>query len=467
MGNGYWLQTLGCPKNQVDSEKLAGTLSADGLEPVDYLADADLVVVNTCAFIESARQESIDTILTVAQERKPGARLVVTGCLAERYGNELGELLPEVDLVAGFGTPVHVAPLANEMGVNRVKVALGAKANGPSTASTTTTPAGGFDLLELPRPPASVPWAYVKVAEGCDRTCGFCAIPSFRGAQRSRGAPQILDEVHALLDARPNHPGVQEIVLVAQDLASFGRDRNGGRTGPTQPIVDLVHEISALVERVRLLYLYPTGLTAPLIEAVVATGVPYFDLSLQHVSKPLVTRMRRWGDAERFLERIDRIRDVTPDATFRSSFLLGYPGETEEDHDELLAFLEAAQLDWAGFFTFSAEAGTYAVELGDQVPTALALERLRECAELQDGITARRRDLLVGTTERVLVDAPGQARTVHEAPEIDGIVRVPTTLAVGSLVDVLLTESLGTDLVGILPSATTPEATLARSGSTG
>jgi len=206
-------------------------------------------------------------------------------------------------------------------------------------------------------------------------------------------------------------PPVREIVLVAQDLASYGRDRSrpGERVkAGRSPIAGLTRAISARVARTRLLYLYPSGLTDELIEAVLGTGVPYFDLSLQHVSRPHLARMRRWGDGERFLRRIADIRAADVRATFRSSFILGYPGETERDHDRLLEFLAEAQLDWAGFFPFSNEAGTHAAELPDQIPAALAMERLRECAELQDGITAARRDLLIGERREVLVDAPGR-----------------------------------------------------------
>jgi ribosomal protein S12 methylthiotransferase len=203
------------------------------------------------------------------------------------------------------------------------------------------------------------------------------------------------------------------------------------------------------VERTRLLYLYPSGLTDELIDAVLGTGVPYFDLSLQHVSRPLLARMRRWGDGERFLRRIADIRAADPAATFRSSFILGYPGETERDHDLLLQFLAEAQLDWAGFFTFSQEDGTYAAGLPDQVPSALAVERLRECAELQDAITAAKRDRLLGAVLQVLVDAPGRGRTIHEAPEIDGIVHLPLRLRVGDLVAVRITHAEGPDLYGV------------------
>ncbi|MDA8309120.1 MAG: 30S ribosomal protein S12 methylthiotransferase RimO [Actinomycetota bacterium] len=455
MRNGrYWLQTLGCPKNQVDSEKLAGLLEADGFVPSTDPGDADLVVVNTCAFIDDARRESIDAILELADSRRRGARLVVTGCLAERYGDELAAALPEVDLVAGFGRQ-PVPPALPRLAPAGAKVELRARRPVRSAGSAGSTPStsDSFDLLSLPRPPSRAPWAYVKVAEGCDRRCGFCAIPSFRGPQRSRTPAEILAEVRRL--ASDDTMPVKEVVLVAQDLASYGKDRAAGPgrvrdVGREAPLVPLVRSVADVVARTRLLYLYPSGLTGELVDAVLATGVPYFDLSLQHVSRPLLARMRRWGDGERFLERIAAIRRAEPLATFRSSFILGYPGETEEDHDALLGFLEAAQLDWAGFFTFSREDGTFADRLAEQVPGELALERLRECAELQDAITARRRDQLVGEVREVLVEAPGRGRTVHEAPEIDGVVRLPASVPVGSLTDVVLIASLGTDLVGEL-----------------
>jgi ribosomal protein S12 methylthiotransferase len=431
----FWLQTLGCPKNEVDSEKLAGLLVSDGLSAATAAAEADLVVVNTCAFIEAARQESVDAILTLAEARRPGARLVVTGCMAERYGDELAAALPEVDLVAGFGASLRVASTPVTLG--------GARRAGAE-------PVPSFDLLNLPRPASGVPWAYLKVAEGCDRSCGFCAIPSFRGRQRSRTRSSILAEAESLAAG-----GVREIVLVAQDLASFGLDRSptarrgmAGGSGRSTPIVELTRAVSALVPRTRLLYLYPSRLTDELITAVLDTGVPYFDLSLQHVARPLLARMRRWGDGERFLERIAKIRAAEPGATFRSSFILGYPGETESDHDELLEFIRLAELDWAGFFPFSLEEGTPAATLPDQVPAPLALERLRECAELQDEITAGRRDALVGTTRSVLVDEPGRARSVAEAPEIDGLIRVPDHLDPGCIVEVEIIEAVGPDLVG-------------------
>jgi ribosomal protein S12 methylthiotransferase len=291
-----------------------------------------------------------------------------------------------------------------------------------------------MDLLHLPRPKATAPWAYVKIAEGCDRACGFCAIPSFRGKQRSRTIDDILGEVDAL--------DVREIVLVAQDLASFGRDQGQGE----RQIVDLVGAVAARVDRVRLLYLYPSDLTNELIDAVCATSVPYFDLSLQHVSGPLLRRMRRWGDGERFLRRIEQIRAREPDAAFRSNFIVGYPGETEEDHDQLLRFVAEARVDWCGFFSFSREEGTYAATLDAQVDRELMDDRLAELRELQDGITAAKRDDLIDAKVEVLVDEPGVGRTHREAPEIDGIVVVPSTLAVGSFATLTVTGALGPDL---------------------
>jgi len=418
VSNRFYVETLGCPKNQVDSDKLVGTLLADGMVATEDVSAADLVVVNTCAFIEDARRESIDTILALDDQRKKGARLVVTGCMAERYGAELADALPEVDLVAGFGVPVT----------------LGRK----SIAVSSGPPVPLLDLLNLPRPKSAAPWAYVKIAEGCDRSCGFCAIPSFRGPQRSRDVDAILREVEEL--------EAKEIVLVAQDLASYGKDRPDELGAGS--IVSLVRAVASRVEWVRLLYLYPSDLSDALIEAILDTGVPYFDLSLQHVSKPLLRRMRRWGDGDRFLRRIADIRAAAPTAAFRSNFIVGYPGETEKDHDQLLAFVESARLDWCGFFAYSKEDGTYAADLDGAVDPAVMSDRLGELREMQDRITAARRDEVVGSVLRVLVDRPGVARSTREAPEIDGIIDVPLDLEVGQFHDVEIVEALGPDLVG-------------------
>ena len=411
----YFLETLGCPKNQVDSDKLVGRFAADGMTPVDSPDEADIVVVNTCAFIDEARQESVDTILSLSDQRREGAKLVVTGCMAERHGDEIAASLPEVDQVAPFGIDIT--------GSTAVPVSLGPTRRAPD-----------FDLLNLPRPASARPWSYVKIAEGCDRACGFCAIPTFRGPQRSRSIDQILTEVDELQ--------AREIVLVAQDLAAYGRDQGVGE----RSIIPLVRQIADRVDRVRLLYLYPSDLTDALIDTICDTGVPYFDLSLQHVSPPLMRRMRRWGDGERFLRRIADIRAREPEAAFRSNFIVGYPGETEDDHDALLDFVEQAQLDWCGFFAYSPEAGTYAMELDGEVDSGLRDERLAELRELQDDITGAKRDLLVGSEVRVLVDEPGIGRSHREAPEIDGVIVVPDTLEVGEFHDLTVTATMGPDV---------------------
>ncbi|MFN3258893.1 MAG: 30S ribosomal protein S12 methylthiotransferase RimO [Ilumatobacter sp.] len=428
----FYVETLGCPKNDVDSDKLVGALVADGMEATDDASLADLVVVNTCAFIGEARQESIDTILALDEIRGEGSKLVVTGCMAERYGDELAEALPEVDQVAGFGQAFNLVPAERD----------GSELPSGHTRKlipVSSVPLPAFDLLNLPRPKSAAPWAYVKIAEGCDRSCGFCAIPSFRGPQRSRDVESIVAEAE--------QTGAREIVLVAQDLASYGKDRPGELGAGS--IVPLVDAVAAVADRVRLLYLYPSDLTDELIDAICRTGVPYFDLSLQHVSKPLLRRMRRWGDGQRFLDRIDDIRSREPDAAFRSNFIVGYPGETEDDHDQLLDFVERAQLDWCGFFAYSNEDGTYAADLDQHVAPGLMNERLAELRELQDDITAARRDAMIGRSVEVLVDRPGVGRSHREAPEIDGIVYIDQTAPVGELVTVEIADALGPDLVAV------------------
>lgn len=427
MNYSYWVETLGCPKNKVDSEKLEGRLSSQGLVSAANPTSADVLVVNTCAFIEAARMESIETVLDLVEMKKSGAKVVVTGCMAERYQEELTLELPEVDRVAAFGQEVL---LDEWLMAKSTPVKLSVKPNLPSNVRD-------FDLLNLRRPSLSSPWAYLKIAEGCDRACGFCAIPSFRGKQKSRSIESILEEVSDL--------NAKEIVLIAQDLASYGSDLYGSKK-----LVELIVKLSSEVERVRLLYIYPSELNASLIDAVLSSGVAYFDLSLQHTSRPLLRKMKRWGSGEKFLQKIESIRSLEPDAVFRSSFIIGYPGETEEDHDHLLRFIEQAQLDWAGFFTFSDEEGTHANGLEGKVDRSIMLQRLSEVSELQDLITRKKRNALVGSSVTALVDTPGIARSFREAPEIDGIIRVDKRIAVGTTVKLLISEAEGPDLIGEL-----------------
>ncbi len=449
-----------------------------------------MLIVNTCAFIEAAREESVDTILELVEVRQPGAKLIVTGCMAQRYGDELAAALPEVDVVsaAGIGEEIlAAAPSMPAAGDRAPKERAGVERDGSGNERGSGSPPisvrvtegahrASTALLDLDRPRPGHSWAYLKVAEGCDRRCGFCAIPLFKGAQVSRSVELIMRELDGLGD------GVREVVLVAQDLASYGMDAGSrhrrwqeqparrtsavgtaseapagdgailsrsafrGDAGGRTPLVDLVEKCAQRIERVRLLYLYPSAVSDVLVDTVCSTGVPYFDLSLQHASRGLLRKMKRWGGAERFLELIGRIREREPEAVLRSSFVIGYPGETEADHAELLSFLEEAQLEWAGFFRFSEEEGTYAAGLPGKVPFELAMERLRECSELQDAVTVYRRTRQIGRVLSVLVDRPGEARSYMEAPEIDGIIRVPRHLPAGSLVTVRVVSAVGVDL---------------------
>jgi ribosomal protein S12 methylthiotransferase len=443
----FHVETLGCPKNAVDSDKVTASLLADGLVPAGDAEDADLVVVNTCAFVEAARQESIDTILALHERRRAGSRLVVTGCLAERSGAELAEALPEVDAVVGFEGEGDLASVV----LRRRK------------------PTGVRDLLELPRAAPCAPWAYVKVAEGCDRACAFCAIPSFRGTQRSRHPDAICAETADLVDR-----GVSEVVLVAQDLAWYGRDI--GEPGALTPLLRRLDRLSARgLARLRLLYLYPSEVHDPLVATMLElpTVVPYFDLSLQHASGSLLRRMKRWGDGARFLTILEAIRAHEPEAVFRSSLITGFPGEREADHDELLAFLAAARLDWAGFFPFSKEDGTPAATLDGVVAPHVVAERLVELAEAQEPITAASRRALVGAEVEVLVDGVDDdavvGRTWREAPEIDGVVRLSDELGAsgawarpGARVRAVVTDTEGPDVDAMpLPHAPSPALTQA------
>ena len=432
-----YLETLGCSKNQVDSEKLDALLGGSGYHHVGDPADADVVMVNTCAFIEAARQESIDTILALADVKRDDARLVVLGCMAQRYETELVEALPEADAVIGLDRYGELVPTLDAM-------------TGWQPLRIRSAPVSKMDILyEVARPTPSTPYAYVKVAEGCDKLCTFCAIPQFRGKQRSRPPVNIRSEIAGLTAA-----GVGEIVLVAQDLAAYGRDIDA--PGGIEALLDFVADVEGL-RRLRLYYLYPKEIRSGLIDRMAGLDVvaDYFDLSLQHTSPRLLRAMKRPGSGERHLDLIRRIREASPDAALRSSFIVGFPGETEDDVDELAEFLEAARLDWGGFFPFSPEHGTPAADLPDQIPADVAVERLRHVQAVQEQITAQRNAEQVGETVEVLVDQVEDGRAVgrsyRQAPEIDGVIVLEGDGAhPGEWVDVVIQGSYGTDLVGVV-----------------
>jgi len=444
--------TLGCGRNEVDSQNAAGLLTAAGYRVVDDPERADAVVVNTCAFVEAAKRESIETVLDAAALKEHGqARTVlVTGCLAERYTEELRVELPEADAIVPFSD------------YGRLPELLGG-APGPSLApSASFVPAGRRALpMVFPTPPggsfparapARGPVALVKLAEGCDRDCSFCAIPSFRGRFRSRRPTEVLDEVAWLTGQ-----GVSEVCLVAENSTSYGKDL-GGR----QALIHLLRDLAGVdgLRRVRLNYLQPDELTPGLLEEMAANPVvcSYFDLSLQHASAPVLRRMRRGGSAERFLELVGRIRALDPDAAFRSNFILGFPGERAADVRELEAFLEAARLDWVAFFAWSPEDGTAALELDGRVRPATARARVERVQELQDSLLAETQAGWVGRRLEVLVERvePGGAaegRSYREAPDADGLVRVegpPRSTGVGEYLPVVVTAAQGPELLARL-----------------
>jgi ribosomal protein S12 methylthiotransferase len=458
--------TLGCGRNEVDSQNAAGLVAAAGYRVVADPEQADAVVVNTCAFVEAAKRESIETVLDAAALKEQGKAqtVLVTGCLAERYTEELRVELPEADAIVPFSDYGRLPELLGGVpgGPGRVRdrgaLAPSRRRAGPPDPST-LVPAGRRALpMVFPTPagaafparaPAAGPVALVKLAEGCDRDCSFCAIPSFRGRFRSRRPTEVLDEVAWLAGQ-----GVSEVCLVAENSTSYGKDL-GGR----EALIGLLRDLAGIdgLRRVRLNYLQPDEITPGLLEEMAANPVvcSYFDLSLQHASAPVLRRMRRGGSAGAFLDLVARIRDLDPDAAFRSNFILGFPGERAADVRELEAFLQAARLDWVAFFAWSPEDGTAALDLDGRVPAASARARVERVQELQDRLLADAQQAWVGRRLEVLVERVGdggvvEGRSFREAPDADGAVRVegaPAAVRVGAYLPVVVTAAEGPELV--------------------
>jgi ribosomal protein S12 methylthiotransferase len=431
-GPTVWLSTLGCAKNQVDSEKLIAMLSEAGYVWADAPEDADVVMVNTCAFIEEARAESVEVILDLQDRKRDGARSVVIGCMAQRFGSEVESALPEVDAVLGIDRYGELVGVLD--GLTRWH-----------PVDLRRRPA--MDILHATgRPVSDLPYAYLKVAEGCDKPCTFCAIPAIRGKQRSRRPVEIREELANLVDS-----GVSEVVLVAQDLAAYGRDIQA--PGGLTDLLAFISDVDGL-RRLRLLYLHPREISERLLVAMTSSPVvaPYFDLSLQHVSGQLLRKMKRPGNTEKHAALIARIRELEPEAALRSSFIVGFPGETEDHVEELADFLVEIGLDWAGFFPYSAEPGTPAAAMDDQVPREVAMERLRYLSASQEEVTESRHSEWMGRTDTVLIDQVEDdvpiARSHRQAPEIDGVIRVDRG-EVGDWVTVEYTGVFGPDMEAV------------------
>ena len=439
--------TLGCSRNEVDSEELAGRLAADGWSLVDDVELAEVALVNTCGFIESAKKDSIDALLEANSLKGHGITraVVAVGCMAERYGNELAEALPETDAILGFDDYKDISARLQAI-VNGNKhvahIPRDRRALLPIAPSDRADirPTEEFTRKRL----GNAPWAPLKIASGCDRRCSFCAIPYFRGSFISRRPHEILDEARWLVAN-----GVTELFLVSENTTSYGKD-----LGDLQLMEKILPEIAAIqgVERVRLSYLQPAEMRPTLIQAMIATpkSVPYFDLSFQHTSPTVLRRMRRFGDNEKFLHLIHQIRVLSPEAGVRSNFIVGFPGETQEDFDELATFITQAKLDAIGVFGYSDEDNTEALNLNEKVDSDVIAQRLETLSSLADEMVSNRAQARIGENVRVLIEDSElqEGRAAHQGPEVDGSTTfLGTDFLAGQYVDAVVIDSMGADLV--------------------
>ena len=429
------LTTLGCPKNQVDSELMLGRLAAAGHPITERADEAECVIVNTCAFIDRAREESITTILELAKLKERGAcrALIVTGCLTQRYGAEILAEMPEVDGILGTS------------GLERIVDLVGQAANRYDWASS--APPGYLYDATAPRLlTARVPYAYVKIAEGCDMGCTFCAIPQFRGKHRSRPLGDIVREVEGL-----QKRGVQEAILVSQDTLAYGRDIAGNGD-----IGDLLLALSETrMPWIRPMYLHPAHVNDRLVDKWArARVVPYVDMPIQHADDAILRSMRRAVTAKRMSDIVAQFRALIPGVTMRTTVLVGFPGETDAAFGRLLDFVEATRFERLGVFRYSPEDGTPSIEFADAVPAEAVAERATLVEECQDRLAWERQAALVGTVHEVLVDGPSEdaafafeARTAGQAPEIDGVVYLRGRFTPGSFARVRIAEAQGYELV--------------------
>jgi ribosomal protein S12 methylthiotransferase len=436
-GSTVGLVSLGCPKNLVDSEVMLGRLREAGYEVVPDTKDADVIVVNTCAFIDRAKQESVDAILEMAREKESGRarRLVVTGCLAQRYDAELRKEIPEIDATLGTGQ------------VDGIVEAVGGAAT--VTDRTERVPTWIYEHTS-PRVLSTPSYmAYVKISEGCDYTCTFCIIPTLRGKHRSRQVDDIVREAEALA-AR----GVRELILVAQDSTRYGLDL-GMRDG----LAYLLRRLGRVdgVRWIRVMYAYPSTVTEPILDAMASEEkvVKYIDIPLQHASDPVLKRMKRPTGRGNLLGLVEKMRERVPGLTLRTSFIVGFPGETEDDFAQLLQFVDAAKFDNVGVFTYSDEEDTASFDLDGRVPQATTEARKRKLMSLQKKISTRRNKARVGERLEVLVEGLHEetdfllkGRTAGQAPEIDGAVLINDgTAEPGTFVTCEVTEAHPYDLV--------------------
>ena len=453
--------SLGCPKNLVDSEVMLGLAQRDGHQLTRDAADADVLIVNTCAFIDKAKQESVDAILEMAEHKKNGGcrRLIVTGCMAERYRNELKAEIPEIDVVLGTG---EVPEIVNAIGASGSGLQASGlirlrRANGESIGPEVRSPRPdaptylyGADTPRLLATPRH--YAYVKIAEGCDYRCAFCIIPKLRGDYRSRSIESIVTEARTLAGR-----GVKELLLISQDTSFYGIDR--GERGGLARLLRELNRVDGL-EWIRMLYLYPTTITDEVLAAVAESErvCKYIDLPLQHAADPVLKRMKRPGTRGGYEKLLHRIRARIPNVTLRTTFIVGFPGETADDFSQLESFVESVGFDHVGVFTYSHEEGTSAHAMEDDVPAVLKKQRQAKLMRLQKKIVAARQRERVGDRVRLLVDGPStdhelvlRARLEGQAPDIDPVVYLtdcdPSELNIGQFVTAEIVSSRGYDLI--------------------
>jgi len=439
--------TLGCARNEVDSEELAGRLAADGWTLVKDVESAEVALVNTCGFIESAKKDSVDALLEANSLKGHGVTraVVAVGCMAERYGNELAEALPEADAILGFDDYKDISARLQSIVAGEKHAAHVPRDRRALLPIAPAERADAREVEEFSRKRlGNTPWAPLKIASGCDRRCSFCAIPYFRGSFISRRPTEIISEARWLAEN-----GVSEMFLVSENTTSYGKD-----LGDLQLMEKILPEIAALpgVERVRLSYLQPAEMRPTLLQAMIATDktAPYFDLSFQHTSPTVLRRMRRFGDTEKFLHLISQIRALSPEAGIRSNFIVGFPGETQEDFDDLANFITQAKLDAVGVFGYSDEDNTEALNLADKVDADVIAQRVETLSSLADEMVSLRAQARIGENVRVLIEDADlqEGRAAHQGPEVDGTTTfIGTDFAVGRYVDAVVIDSMGADLV--------------------
>ena len=452
--------TMGCARNEVDSEELAGRLAADGWTLVSDVEAAEVAVVNTCGFIESAKKDSIDALLEANSLKGHGKTraVVAVGCMAERYGQELAKALPEADGILGFDDYQDISARlqsivsgnAHTPHVPRDRRSLlpiapadrpAARQEAINESYASSLGAGGSLFRKRL---GNAPWAPLKIASGCDRRCSFCAIPYFRGSFISRKPTEMIEEGKWLAQN-----GVSELFLVSENTTSYGKD-----LGDLKLMEKILPEFAAIegVERVRLSYLQPAEMRPSLLQAMIETEkiAPYFDLSFQHTSPTVLRRMRRFGDSEKFLHLISQIRALSPEAGIRSNFIVGFPGETQADFDDLADFISAAKLDAIGIFGYSDEDNTEALELADKVEEDVIRQRVESLSSLADEMVSLRATARIGESVRVLIEDQElqEGRAAHQGPEVDGTTSfIGTNFEVGEYIDAVIIDSMGADLV--------------------